>query len=141
MQVTGSAEKWGTLTQYWVRHDFEKLPLHHREMAAAYFLDSEIQNGGFDQYFFNRGYGQVAAAKKAMKRLGAESQLLLLDQAIGRVEASHGPIGKISFEQARKIEMLELDDLDSKYYRVSPALTDLVEAEVLKNYERYQPAR
>ena len=141
MQETGNTKKWDLLTEYWVRHDFEKMPVHHQEMAAAYFLDSEIQNGGFDQYFFNRGYGQVGSARKAMKKLGAESQLLLLDQAIQRVEASHGSIDKISDEQAREIDTLKLDDLDTKYFKVSPALTDLVEEEVLKNNERYQPAR
>lgn len=139
MQETDDIKKWNSLIQYWAEHDFEKLPLHHQEMAAAFFLDAEVQNGGFDQYFFNQGFRQVAAVRKAMRDLGAEAQLSLLEQAVQRVEVDHGPIDNLSFEQAREIEELELDDLDSEYYRISPALTDLLEAEVLRNYERYQP--
>lgn len=141
MRESDNIKKWNSLVQYWAEHDFTKFPLHHQEMAAVFFLDAEVQNGGLDQYFFNRGFGEVEAAKRAMNRLGANSHLLLLEQAIERVESGHGPIDKLSFERAREIDDLELDDLDSKFYRISPALTDLVEAEVLKNYEGYQPAR
>ncbi len=141
MEQNDDARKWSSLIEYWVEHDFDELPPDHREMAAAFWFDADIQNGGFDQYFYNKGFGQVAAVRKAMQTLGAEANLLLLDQAVERIEAKHGMIDKLSHEQAQELENLEFDDLDSKYFKISPALTDRVEKEVAGNYESYRPKR
>lgn len=45
-------------------------------------LIDEVSNGGFDQYFFNGGYGEVHAAKASLVAVGASRTADLIKQAM-----------------------------------------------------------
>jgi len=57
-----------------------------RDILHVYLLESEVNNGGFDQYFINSAGDHAVEALESLWRIGAPKALALLQQAIDAFE-------------------------------------------------------
>ena len=66
-------------------HDVEKVPKLGPALSAVYFLsglDIEVNNGGFNQFFYNRGKEAVQLAKHGADLLGLSSLAMVISKAL-----------------------------------------------------------
>ena len=64
------------------KHGIENLTRTERLLPAVSVLDAEVQNGGFDQYFFNPGSDESETALEGLKEIGASDAAGLLERAL-----------------------------------------------------------
>lgn len=69
--------------------DFLRTPSPARDLFAAWWLQSEVCNGGFAQFFFNSAgvFGPEAAT--AFRLLGMTETAALIEQAVAKLGASY----------------------------------------------------
>ena len=91
-----------------------------RAIFATTWLDSEVCNGGFDQFFYNSTGILTNEALLGFDRLMAIAHAELLGQAIGLF-----PEGQVPSNRGERVELLEtvvqkndLDKLDHLYYKL-----------------------
>ena len=106
-------------------HEFDIVSQMSQGMQAVYttwWVQAEIDNGGFHQYFYNKGTQWALKALEGYHLLGAPKHALLMSQAIdlyrqeeeGQNEFYSGnPLTTLEeYVEARKVSCLpELDDL------------------------------
>lgn len=68
---------------------FAQLPERVRHLFAVYWCDSEIGNGGFNQFFFNSAGVLAPEALQGFRELGLERQARLLERAMGIMSTSY----------------------------------------------------
>jgi hypothetical protein len=54
-------------------------------------LEAEINNGGFDQYFFNTSGGNASAAIEALRAIGANTTASILERAVQMFPGGSAP--------------------------------------------------
>jgi len=74
-----------------------------RQIVAAYWVELEVGNGGFDQYFNNSAGDSAATALAGLKAMGATAAAAILERAMavfpgGKPPADRGQRGKIMEE-------------------------------------------
>lgn len=108
--------------------NLEKADKAMTEFLAIWTLDSEVKNGGFDQFFLNNGpeYGQTVLA--GLKRIGANDFGSVTEKAI-EVFKNQGD----GFENKRNPDFNELDD---EFYDLEE-LEKLQVEYIRKNYEKF----
>ncbi len=62
-------------------NNFDSLPVRDQILVAVYALEAEVNNGGFDQYFFNSAGDQAWFAPAALKSIGAHRMASIVEQA------------------------------------------------------------
>jgi hypothetical protein len=102
-----------------VLRDWESLSEPERLLVAFGELRAELNNGGFDQYFFNSAGDHVTYAVLAAKH----SRLDALADLVGRAMQALGGDGYPSDRFARQERLLELPDgafegLDDEFYAI-----------------------
>ncbi|HTO80888.1 MAG TPA: DUF4375 domain-containing protein [Methylomirabilota bacterium] len=112
------------------------LPEGLRAFFAVWTVDAEVKNGGFSQYFWNRGNSGASVAVFGFQLLGAEDHAALMEEAIKTWERER-PIMS-SFEARGTPEAFSewaqhtaLRPLDMQYYGLSdiePALARFLRA-------------
>lgn len=110
-------------------NDVRKVPALGAGFSAVYFLgtlDYEVNNGGFNQFFFNEGREAVVLAKEGADLMGLRklsaviSKALVIEQIerekmakvkkVGTIEAFFESYDEISFEEADEaFEKLDID--------------------------------
>jgi hypothetical protein len=97
------------------------LPAGTRAIYTTWLVDVEVNNGGFNQFFFNP-YGQFAGlALAAYELLGAEEYAAVMRGAIATYEAERermAPFYESDSPEAfsESYEHTELDESDQRYY-------------------------
>ena len=104
------------------RDGFESLPTPARIIYAVWWLDADVSNGGFDQYFFNSWGDYSADALRGLQTIGAASTADTLRRATA-VFPSPGP----SPDRTIRGDQLEA---------FSPAQEDVLEALDNEFFER-----
>lgn len=109
---------------------FAPLPPHVQHLLAAHWCQSEVNNGGLDQFFFNPTGVLAPEAVAGFRAMGLSDVADLLGEAIGRF-GSHYPRER----EARQIAMefmpshstraflgtkRRFADLDDRFYEVLP---------------------
>ena len=105
-------------------------------------LEAEVNNGGFNQYFFNAAGNDAAAAMEALDTIGAAAAAALLTDACAKF-----PGGMPTLDRFRRQEDLERADPDDEAFQAlddafyaSPddlaALLAVYEARALPHAER-----
>jgi hypothetical protein len=112
------------------------LPEGLRAFLAVGLVDAEVKNGGFHQYFWNRGDGGARLAVFGFRLLGAEDHAALMQEAIEIRERERAVLSpfvargtKEAFSESR--QHTALAPLDMRYYGlpdVEPALARFVRA-------------
>lgn len=80
-----------------------------RRLCAAHGLDGEINNGGFDQYFWNSTGNDAEVALAGLKDMGAVAAATLLERAMAVF-----PSGKPPADRQRRHEEMKKMESQSK---------------------------
>ena len=117
------------------RIDFAVQNELQKVFSAIWELESQVNNGGFDQYFSNSDWDIVAYAPTALRTIGADSCARVVERAIKAVTPlTITPEGiSKALEQARD----RLEALDSEFYEYPDDLTELLHAFVNKHPEAF----
>lgn len=117
------------------RIDFLDQSPEQRVFSAVWALESEVNNGGFSQYFGSANGETANFAPAALKTIGADACAEIVSRAV-RIVA---PSGMLPFEQVMRAELVEslsdelasqLDLLDAEFYAYPDNLTELLYAYV-----------
>jgi len=100
-----------------------------RRLLAAYWVEAEVNNGGFDQYFFNSAGDNAEAALSGLKEMGADGAAALLERAMAVF-----PGGKPPADRFKRQEVMEQiagqskpvwEKCDSEFYKLTESISDL----------------
>jgi len=112
------------------RQGYEALTPPERVFALVWWLEAEVNNGGFHQYFFNSAGDRAGEAAVALQLIKAERAAALLKRAMN-VFGRSGP-SKVRFERQDQLEALPdegleaLEELDSAFYEYPDDLSSLL---------------
>jgi len=88
---------------------FEVLSPMEQILVAIWGLEADVNNGGFDQYYFNM-YGDCAGfVPRALRTIGANRMADIVDAA-NRVFGSTGPPKSRDDRQSMLLDLSERDD-------------------------------
>jgi hypothetical protein len=73
--------------------NFECLAARDRVLVTIWGLEAEVNNGGFDQYYFNGAGNQAFFAPEALRLIGASR----MAEVVARANAVFGPEGPSQF--------------------------------------------
>lgn len=111
---------------------FGKLNDKERAIYAIWWLEAEVNNGGFHQYFWNAAGDHTDVALKSLNAIGATETASLLQQAI--VIAFDGHLPQSQEERQKRLEtdeeakMDKLSELDSNFYGYSEDFHKMLDA-------------
>jgi Domain of unknown function (DUF4375) len=112
------------------RVDFEEQPEPQKVFSAVWELESEVNNGGFDQYFRNCDTGAVAYAPRALRTIGASSCARIVERAIEVIVIA--PLAPTREDRSSILDALGnggqdlLNTLDSEFFAHPDNLTELL---------------
>jgi hypothetical protein len=98
------------------------------DFLAIWTLDSEVKNGGFDQFFLNNGLEYGNEAVNGFTRIGAKNFATLTEKAIEIFKNQDS-----EFETKRNPDF---DDLDDEYYDMESWMSLQIEY-IRDNYEKF----
>lgn len=123
--------------------EFTEQPEEQKVFSAIWSLESEVNNGGFLQYFENDRGETVNFTPIALKRIGANKCARIVERAIRAVSSGAFPttpelteavLGDLS-DDARE----ELDALSAEFQDYPDDLTELLFAFVSKHPDVFGP--
>lgn len=123
-------------------NDFESLNEFQKNVIFIEMLESQINNGGFDQYFFNSSGEYAHETLKALEEINAPEIGELLNQAIKIFPSL--PIPKNTEVRRELMENLpekisdKWDKLDDEFYKYPENLAGLVIRYVKDNKEKFE---
>jgi hypothetical protein len=77
---------WNAFIDLLACEEYAALDPFQRPAHLAFWYESEVQNGGHDQYFGNQGTERVGETVAALRGLGLADQAYLLEQAHAALE-------------------------------------------------------
>ena len=111
--------------------DADPPPADLSRLERIFWLQTEINNGGLFQYFYNTAGDHAAETLADLKEIGANKTATILEEAFARF-----PQGKPDPDRILRQRQLlrvggvygrEFEDLDHRFYYRSDALADLLE--------------
>jgi len=108
---------------------FESLSPAERIIHCIWWLEAEVNNGGFDQFFFNSAGDLYAETCDALTMIGANKTRKLLDAASTVAFPATPPTNRAernSLQASSDEATDQLNDLDQKFYAYEDDLTQLV---------------
>lgn len=111
--------------------NFGQLPESDRVLITIWGLEAEVNDGGFDQYYFNGAGAQARHAPAALRRIGAEAMATIVERA----NALFGVQGPPEDDVARQEALFALttvkegpwEDLDRLFYAYPDDISTLLE--------------
>ena len=112
---------------------FDELSEKDQVLVTIWGLEADINNGGFDQYFFNSSGDHAFFAERALRIIGAHR----MADIVARAVALFGDAGVPRDRDERQDLLLdhvgvenedELDALDTEFYDYPDDISALVEA-------------
>lgn len=92
-----------------------------RMVWGVFMVDGEVNNGGFNQFFWNSAHRYVNEASEGFRRIGAFEHARLLDEAVERFAERKGSL--VPFYDRGTIEAFSesyddnvFADLDDRYF-------------------------
>jgi hypothetical protein len=102
--------------------NFESLSEVDRILVTIWGLEADMNNGGFNQYYFNGAGDEAFFAPEALRRIGA----LRMAEIVSRANAVFGPDGPSRDRDVRQAQLSLVDpegadqhpwdDLDREFY-------------------------
>ena len=105
-------------------------------------LTEEVNNGGFDQYFFNSAGNYTSDALWCLRTIGAEETASILERAMAQVPG--GTVPELRHERQAVMDTLPesvqdiWDALDQEFYRTEEPLDALLTAFVRSNEREFR---
>jgi hypothetical protein len=110
------------------REGYDVLEPYEKVVVDVAGLEAEVNNGGFDQFFFNSASDRAPAIVAALKAIGAFRAAEILEEACQLF-----PRGKpsedrsVRQEQLEKIDPDRLDALDERFSQYPDPIGELLE--------------
>lgn len=107
---------------------FDQQPESQKVFSAIWELESQVNNGGFDQYFRSSDSDMIAYAPTALRAIGAASCSGIVEQAIQVI----APLLSTQEERELVLEGLadeardRLESLDTEFFKYPDNLTELL---------------
>lgn len=124
------------LRSRWGELGFEKLRPTEQDYVYVWWLCVEVDNGGFDQYFFNSTGDSAMLAYSALQSLGADEATAILSDALQLFET----VGGFNADRTKRWECLDalpdnpFDDVTRRFYELSEDLRLIALKEVERDY-------
>jgi hypothetical protein len=125
------------------RVDFLEQSHDQKVFSAIWELESQVNNGGFSQYFENHSGETAEFAPIALRSIGADRCAAIVERALRTVTPDAMPT---DYDQRQRVlEVLDdarrnvLDDLDEAFYTYPDDLTELLYAFVRARPEVFGP--
>jgi hypothetical protein len=123
-------------------HAFEivsNLPLGFRAVYSTWWVQAEVNNGGFHQYFYNWGVNWAFMALEGYKLFGAQELAALMARAIDvylqeepeQLQHRTADLTRMLAQYAKARELSTLPELDSLFYEVQDTIGA---AEYIRNH-------
>jgi hypothetical protein len=77
-----------------------------RLLVAIWWIESDVNNGGFDQYYFNSGGDFATMVPSALREIGAHAMARIVDEA----NAHFGPTGPPASRDDRQVALERIRD-------------------------------
>ncbi|WP_409526003.1 DMP19 family protein [Nitrincola sp. MINF-07-Sa-05] len=113
-------ESFDAVSKKHEKSGLESLTEKETVIYTIWWLEGEINNGGFHQYFWNSSGDDTALALNSLKKIGANYTASLLESAIliafnGKLPANRSDRqGLLEKDEGSKMD--KLNELDSKFY-------------------------
>ena len=125
------------------KEDFELQSIPRKVFSAIWAVESEVNNGGFSQYFLNSSAETAPFVEEALSAIGAPKTADICKRAIATAFPEGLPATTYETEQAAtdfSDEIIEkLEPLDQEFFAYPHSLTDLLFAYVSKHPEEFGP--
>jgi hypothetical protein len=116
---------------------YQKLTKHERVLLCVWSLQGEVDNGGFDQFYFNSSGDYASDTPQALKAIGAVRTAVIVREA----NALLGPTGPSADRNTRIGQLDSLPEsaqkafsvLENRFYKKEDDLDALLESYVRKN--------
>ncbi len=125
------------------KEDFARQSMPQKVFSAIWAVESEVNNGGFSQYFVNSSAESAPFVVEALETIGAPETAAICKRAIAAafpaglprsVEAIRSAAGDFPDEVLEKLE-----PLDQEFFSYPHDLTDLLFAYVSEHPEEFGP--
>jgi hypothetical protein len=121
--------------------DYDGLTPAKRVFRIVWELEAEVNNGGFDQYFFNSSGRLACYALDALLAIQAPSMAAIVRDAIEAV-GGDPPWAGDGARQGRVINLTpagkeKLEALDRQFWRYPDSLTELLYLYVVKHRDEF----
>lgn len=110
--------------------------LNDKELAiyTIWWLEAEVNNGGFYQYFWNSTGDHAEVALNSLDKIGATRTASLLRQAMDIAFGGVPPTSRLDRQNKLEVDedakMDKLGELDSEFYRYSEDFYKMLDAYV-----------
>ena len=93
-------------------NNFDSLSVRDQILVAVWGLEADVNNGGFDQYYFNTSGGQAWFAPVALKSVGAHRVAAIVERANGMF----GKLGPPRDPDERQSALFAITDADENVW-------------------------
>jgi len=128
----------------WFERFPDSLPREAQTFFYVLFADTEINNGGFAQYFLN-GYGKYAQETvTAYREIGTPKKAALLAAVMasfpgGKYPKTADEYSDLFNETEAALDLLDSDDFGIKYFQTGENIKELMIAYVKKHFAQFAP--
>jgi len=120
---------------------YDKLTRPEKVFVCVWGLEGEVNNGGFDQYYFNSAGDHALDSVESLEAIGAKHTANLVRQA----NALFGEAGPSADRFARQKQLhafadaktKKMNEIDEEFFKYKDKLGQLLEAYVAKNAETF----
>lgn len=120
--------------------DMEKLNEYQQNFYYVQLLEAEVNNGGFDQYFYNSGGDHALETIRGLKAIGADKTAKLLQEAMNQFPNGEVPkyreIRISTLEKIRPESEKVFEKLDDAFYTYVDDLNTL-NMEYIRNHKNH----
>jgi hypothetical protein len=123
------------------KEDFARQSVPQKIFSAIWAVESEVNNGGFSQYFLNSSAESASFVAQALETIGAPKTASICNRAIvtafpGGLPLSADTINSVASDFSGEI-LDKLEPLDREFFAYPHNLTDLLFAYVSAHPEEF----
>jgi hypothetical protein len=140
MIAAGVADAFDSITARFEQQGAVALNEPQLYYLTLYWLDAEVRNGGFTQYYFNSSSDLAEHAVEAARVVGARKLADIIAKA-NRLFGKDGPSPDRDerMDQLSAIELGKLEALDKRYYACDERLSEILPRFVAEHAESFRP--
>jgi hypothetical protein len=122
---------------------YENLTRPEKVFVCVWGLEGEVNNGGFDQYYFNSSGDHALDAEESFKAIGAKHTADLVKQANSLFGAA-GPSPDRAARQKQldalgEAKTKKMNEIEEDFFKYKDNLWELLTVYVSKNVETFRP--
>ncbi|MBV1908474.1 MAG: DMP19 family protein [Kangiellaceae bacterium] len=115
---------------------FDSLSEEDQIIFSVWWLEAEVNNGGFHQVFWNSAGNYANQTLSALEKVGADKNAALLKSAMDIVFGGVAPVERdarqLLLEQDEERKYEELSELDTEFYKYEENFHKLINEFIVK---------